>query len=277
MNLLSPRLKASPQACDSHIHIYDPAMPLAPTANGPGPAWATVATYRTVRKRLGTERVVVVQPTAYGTDNRCTLAAIAELGIANTRGVAVIDTSVSDVELRHLNDAGIRGARFQMLPGGALPWEMLEPVAARIATFGWHIQLQMDGRRLEEREALIARLPCSVVIDHIGKFLEPVTVNHPGFRCLLRLLDNDNVWLKLAAPYEVSKSGPPHYADVGVLATHAARTHPERMVWASNWPHVSVISPPDDAMLLDLLLEWAPDAAVRRRILTDNAATLYDF
>lgn len=277
MNPLRQRLKVPPHACDSHIHIYDPAMPLAPTANGPGPAWATVDAYRAVQKRLGLERAVVVQPTAYGTDNRCTVAAIAELGIGNTRGVAVIDTSISDRELQRLHVAGIRGARFQMLPGGALPWDMLEPVAARIAKFGWHIQLQLDGRRFEEREALIARLPCSVVIDHIGKFLEPVAINHPGFQCLLRLLDRGNVWLKLAAPYEVSKSGAPHYADVSVLAAHAARTHPERMVWASNWPHVAVSSLPDDAKLLDLLLEWAPDMAVRRRVLVDNAATLYDF
>ena len=220
---------------------------------------------------------MVVQPTAYGVDNRCTVQAIAELGIANTRGVAVVDTSLTDAELQRLHDAGIRGARFQMLPGGALPWEMLEPVATRIAKIGWHIQLQMDGRRLQERETLIARLPCPVVIDHIGKFLEPVVIDHPGFRCLLRLLDRGDVWLKLAAPYEVSKVGAPNYADVGALATHAARTHPERMIWASNWPHVAVSSLPDEATLLDLLLEWVPDAALRRRVLVDNAATLYEF
>ena len=273
----APRLKAPALACDSHIHIYDSTTPLAPTATARAPAWATVAAYRAVQKRIGTKRVIVVQPTAYGTDNRCTVAAIAELGQASTRGVAVIDTSVSAAELQRLNVIGIRGARFQMLPGGALPWEQMEPVAARIADLGWHIQMQMDGRILKDREALISRLPCTVVIDHVGKFLEPVPVSHPGFQSLLRLLDRGNVWLKLAAPYEVSKSGPPLYADVGALAKRAVETHPERMVWASNWPHVAAAVPEDDAMMLDLLLDWAPDTATRNRILVDNPSELYGF
>ena len=277
MTKADPLLKAPALSCDTHIHIYDSTTRTALTANGPGPAWATVAAYREVQKRLKTERVVVVQPTAYGTDNRCTVAAVAALGLASARGVVVIDTTVSDLELKRMHDAGIRGARFQMLPGGALPWEQMEPVAARIANYGWHIQMQMDGRRLGEREALLARLPCAVVIDHVGKFLEPVSVDHAGFQCLLRLLDRGNIWLKLAAPYEVSKSGPPLFGDVGALAKHAVQTHPERMVWASNWPHVAVTDLPDDAMMLDLLLDWVPDAAMHRRILVDNPAALYGF
>jgi len=252
-------------------------MPLAPTANGPGPAWADVAAYRAVQSQLGTSRAIVVQPTAYGTDNSCTLAAIAALGRDETRGIAVVDQGVSDAELARLTQAGIAGARFQMLPGGAIPWEALEPLAARIADFGWHVQLQMDGRLLAEREALLARLPGRLVIDHVGKFLEPVTVDHPGFRALLRLLDNGRTWLKLAAAYEVSKAGAPLYEDVGALAKAAVAAYPERMVWASNWPHVSVTALPDDAMLLDLLLDWAPNEATRRRILVDNPAELYRF
>ena len=274
----NPRLEAPALACDCHIHIYDKTTPRAPTATAAPLTWADVPAYRAVQKRLGTERCIVVQPTAYGTDNRCTLAAIAELGIDRTRGVAVIDSTLPEPDLRRLHEGGVRGARFQMLPGGALPWEEMEPVARRIAGLGWHIQMQMDGRLLPEREALIGRLPCTVVIDHVGKFLEPVTVTHPGFQCLLRLLDRGNVWMKLAAPYEVSRSGPPLYADVGALAKHAANRFPERMVWASNWPHVSTPdAPPDDAMLLDVLLDWVPDVVRRNRILVDNPARLYGF
>jgi D-galactarolactone isomerase len=136
--------------------------------------------------------------------------------------------------------------------------------------FGWHIQVQMDGRLLEEREALLLRLPCPVVIDHVGKFLEPVPADHPGFQSLLRLIGSGRCWLKLAGAYEVSKRGPPLYADVGALAIAAIRAAPERMIWASNWPHVGVAEPQDDAMLLDLLLEWAADEVTRRRILVDD-------
>lgn len=252
-------------------------MPTIPGALTPGPAWATAAAYDELRQRLGTTRCVVVQPTAYGTDNRCTVKAIADLGPDTARGVAVVDTAVSDAELRALTDAGIRGARFQMLPGGILPWDMLAPVARRIEPLGWHIQLQMDGRRLAEREAELRALPCPLVIDHVGKFLEPVTPGHEGFRALLRLLDGGRTWLKLSAPYEVSRAGPPDYVDVARLAKAAVAAAPDRLVWASNWPHVSVSWLPDDADLLDLLLDWVPDPGMRDRILVDNPARLYGF
>lgn len=272
-----PQLETPPGACDCHIHIYDPTMPVAPTATGPGPAWANVAAYRAVKRRLGLSRAVVVQPTAYGADNRCTLAAVAELGAEHARCVVVVGPDVSEAELQRLHEAGARGVRFHMLAGGALAWEALEPVAARIAALGWHVQVQLDGRRLAEFEDLLAGLPCPVVIDHVGKFLEPVTPEHVGFRALLRLLENGRTWLKLSAAYEVSRSGGPLYRDVGALAKAAVKAAPERMVWASNWPHVSVETAPDDAELLDLLLDWAPEEGTRRRILVGNPAALYGF
>jgi D-galactarolactone isomerase len=273
----TPALIAPRGTCDCSIHIYDPRMPLAPTAKIPGPAWASVATYRAVQRRLGLTRTVVVQPTAYGTDNTCATAAVAALGLADTRCVVVVEPTVSDAELERLAGAGARGVRFQMLPGGALPWEALEPIAARIAPLGWLIQLQMDGRLLAEREAQLHRLPTPLIIDHVGKFLEPVPLEHAGFRALLRLLGNGRTWLKLAGAYEVSRSGPPLYADIGRLAKVAIKAAPERMIWGSNWPHVSVQELPDDADQLDLLLDWAPDEAVRRRILLDNPQALFGF
>lgn len=252
-------------------------MPIAPTAMSPGPAWATLDAYRAVQRKLAINRCVIVQPTAYGLDNSVTERAIAALGLDRTRGVAVVDAAVTEKELTRLTEAGFCGARFQMLPGGALPWEMLEPVAAKIAPLGWSIHLQMDGRLLPEREELLKRLPGNLVIDHVGKFLEPVPVSHPGFQTLLRLLDRDRVWMKLTGAYEVSKLGPPLYPDVGALAKAAALHRPDRMVWATNWPHVSVKTPPDDAALLDLMLDWVPEEAVRNRILVDNPARLYGF
>jgi D-galactarolactone isomerase len=183
-----PRLKAPPGACDTHMHFYDPKYALAPTALGPPPA-GDVPTYRALQQRLGTQRTVVVQPTAYGLDNCCTLEGIAALGLAATRGIAVVDDQASNAHLRALTEGGIRGARFQMLPGGAIPWETLDSIAARVQDFGWHVQLQTDGRVFPEREGQIMRWPGRIVIDHVGKFLEPVAVDHPAFRCLLRFVD----------------------------------------------------------------------------------------
>jgi D-galactarolactone isomerase len=272
----SPRLEAPPRSCDTHLHFYDPRYPTAPTARNPPPV-ASVDDYRAVQRRLGLTRAVIVQPSAYGTDNRCTLAGMAALGKDIARGIAVVDTSVSDAGLERLRDAGIRGIRFLMLPGGALPWSMVDELASRVQHVGWHVQLQMDGRLLPEREQQILRWPGRIVIDHNGKFLEPVDTTHPGFRCLLRLLDTGRVWVKLSAPYETSKSGPPRYEDVGRIAKALVAAAPERMLWASNWPHPGFFGQPDDAALLDLLLDWAPDDATRRRILVDNPAEVYGF
>jgi D-galactarolactone isomerase len=279
MNYDRPKLSAPAGACDCHVHFYGPAdrYPLATTAPFPPPP-ASVADYRQVQKRLGLERVVVVQPSAYGTDNRCTMDAVTELGEA-ARAVVVVDQSASDREIEELSRDGARGIRFHMLRGGVLPWDILEEMAARVYAFGWHVQLQLDGRTLPERDATLRRLPGTLVIDHVGKYLEPVGPNHPAFRCLLGLVETGRVWVKLSAPYETSKVGPPLYDDVGALAKALIRAAPERMLWASNWPHPGQSGEryPDDVLLLDLLLDWAPDDATRDRILAENPAALYGF
>jgi D-galactarolactone isomerase len=272
----APTLIAPAGACDCAIHIYDPGFTPEGPANGRVLAWANVAAYQALQQRLGITRVVVVQPTAYGFDNRCTLAAIATLG-DQARGVAVIAPDITDAALEVLHQGGIRGARFQMLGNPMLTWEAVRPIAARVAKLGWHVQVQMDGCFLHEREDLLSRLPCPVVIDHIGKFLEPSPVEHPGFQALLRLLAGGRCWMKLSGAYEVSRSGPPHYDDVGALARAAILAAPERMLWGTNWPHVGVDTPQDDALQLDLLRHWAEDPATRHRMLVTNPAALYGF
>ncbi len=264
-----------PGACDCHVHVFEERWPLAPTALSTPPD-APVAEYRTVQQALGLSRVVVVQPTAYGLDNRCTLDALAQWGSA-ARGVAVVDANVDDADLQQLHDAGIRGARFQMLPGGALPWESLEPVAERIRPLGWHIDLQMDGARFPELEERLARLQVPLVVDHNGKFLRPPATDAPEVQALRRLLDGGRCWIKLSAPYETSRTGPPAYADVSALARCFARAHTERCLWASNWPHLNREPAPDNDALLALLYDWARDTAAAHRILVDNPQHLYGF
>jgi D-galactarolactone isomerase len=271
----APRLVAPANSCDTHMHFYDKKFPLAPTAVATPPDDGSVATYRTVQRRLGLTRTVVVQPTAYGFDNTCTLEGMAAIG--NARGVAVVDDQVADAGLHRLHEAGIRGLRLQMVPGGAIPWEMADAVVKRVQTVGWHTQLQMDGRLLPDREAQILAWPGRIVIDHVARFFVPVPVDHAAFRCLLRLVDTGRVYVKLSAPYEVSKLGPPRYDDVAVLAKALVRVAPERMMWASNWPHPGQKTPPDEANLLDLLLDWVPDDATRKRILVDTPAAVYGF
>ncbi|HSA82454.1 MAG TPA: amidohydrolase family protein [Geminicoccaceae bacterium] len=274
-----PRLRAPAGACDCHMHFYDTEerYPVAPTAAFLPPP-ATVADYREIQARLGLERVVVVQPSAYGTDNRCTMDAVTELGEA-ARAVVVVDRSADHGVLERLTKDGARGIRFHMFRGGVLPWEILEEMAARVHEYGWHVQLQCNGRELPEREAMLRRLPGTLVIDHIGRFQDPVAPDHPAFRTLLGLLESGRVWIKLSAPYESSRLGPPRYEDVGRLARALVKAAPERMLWATNWPHPGQTDPRvrDEVVALDLLLEWVPDEATRDRILVDNPAALYGF
>lgn len=269
------RLVAPPGACDCHMHIYDPRFRAAPSWPLALPD-APVAAYRQLQRDLGLTRSVVVQPNGYRFDNGCTEDALRQMG-ALARGVATVRPDVTAAELSRLTDLGFRGARCHMMQGGTLAWDDVGPIAARVRPFGWHVQVQLDGRELPRHESLLADLPGDVVIDHNGKFLEPVPVTHPAFAALHRLLRRGNFWVKLSAPYETSRTGPPRYDDVSVLARSLAAGHPDRCVWASNWPHPGTSPLPSNAVMLDLLLDWAPDAALRRRILVDNPARLYGF
>jgi D-galactarolactone isomerase len=263
-------------ACDTHMHFYDEKLPAAPGTFLPGNF--TVAQYRELQKRLGLERVIVVQPNAYGDDNTVTVNAMKQLG-KSAKGVAVVRPTVSDAELDRLTKAGICAVRIMTLHGGMLGFDVMDQVMARVHPFGWHANIQLDGRELPKYEAQIQRLPGKFVIDHTGKFLEPVAPDHAAFRSLLRLVDTGRCWVKLSAPYETSKTGAPKYEDVGRLAKILVKHAPERMLWASNWPHPSARkpAPPNDQDLLDLLADWAPDAKDQKRILADNPAELYGF
>jgi len=271
----TPALKAPAGACDCHMHIYEDRFALAPTATFK-PPHAPASEYRKVQAALGLQRMVVVQPTGYGFDNTCTLEAMAAFGPA-ARGIVVIRPDTGEAELQRLHALGARGVRYFMLPGGVLPWDTLDAMAARIRPLGWHINLQLDGRDLPLYEERLRRLPVDLVIDHNGKFLEPVAPEHEGFQVLLRLLDSGRCWVKLSAPYETSKTGAPSYGDVSVLARALVKANPDRCLWASNWPHPNIHPAPSSAAMLDLLAHWVDDGATRDRILADNPARLYGY
>jgi D-galactarolactone isomerase len=270
------KLKAPKGTTDTHMHFYDGASSAAPGT--PNPGRFTVPMYRELQQRLGLERVVVVQPNAYRDDNRVTLEAMKAIG-KNAKGVAVVKADVKDAELDRLTKGGILAVRIMTLHGGMLGFDVMDAVMARVHPFGWHANIQLDGRNLPQYEAQIKRLPGKFVIDHTGKFLEPVVPEHESFKSLQRLVDTGRCWVKLSAPYETSKTGAPKYEDVSRLARALVKQAPERMLWASNWPHPSVPKEqrPSDEDLLDLLLDWAPEEKVRHRILVDNPAQLYGY
>ncbi len=274
-----PKTKAPPNATDCHHHIYSSHFKVDPNSVL-RPGDASVADYRLLQKRIGTSRNVIVQPSTYGIYNDGLIEALGECG-PTARGVAVVNTSVTDDELKRLNAAGVRGVRFNLAtPGGATNMEMLEPVAKRVAALGWHIQFNMSADTALAARDVLNRLPCPIVFDHLAHIPEPAGISHPAFAVVVDLLQKGKAWLKLSGAYADTKIGPPTYADSTAVAQAYVKAAPERLVWGSDWPHPSEQGKPplpDDALLFDLLAEWAPDEKVRNRILVDNPAKLYGF
>ena len=273
-----PKLRAPANACDCHHHIYGSQYKVDPRSTL-RPGDATVEDYRQFQKRIGTSRNVVVQPSTYGTENAPTLDAVAAFG-PTARAVVVVDTSVSDADLKRMHEQGARGIRFNLAQAGATTPEMIEPLSKRINDLGWHIQINAPAKTIQEIMPILENVPTPIVFDHLAHIPQPDGVKHPLFGQVLALIDKGKTWVKLSGAYADTKVGPPTYADATTVAQTYAKRAPERCVWGSDWPHPGVRDPepkPDDAVLFDLLLAWAPDENVRHRILVENPAVLYDF
>ena len=272
-----PSLSAPAGACDCHMHIYDERFPPARLGSR-HQANARVEQYRELQARLGTTRNVVVTPASAVTDNRVTLDAIAQLG-ANARGVAVVHPEISTAELKSLAAGGIRGIRFSVFDPrtAATSIDMIEPLARRIADLNWHVQVHMRGDQIVDCAALFDRLPCMLVFDHMGRLPQPAGAAHPAFAIICRLMDRERAWVKLSGAYMDTLRGPPAYEDASAVARAYVAAAPGRVVWGSDWPHPTESEKPDDALLFDLLSDWAPDEALRRRILVDSPTALYGF
>lgn len=274
-----PRLKAPPNACDAHIHIFDTRFQASPHWKGQPVEDATVEAYRLFQKRIGTSRTVVVNPSTYGVDNRCTLEAVKRMG-GSARAVVVVDTDITDAELKSMAAIGATGVRVNFVSPqswGETTVERLETTAKRVAPLGWHVQIYATADQIVQLQPALMRLPTPLVIDHLGRLPPDVGVEHPAYPVIRTLLDKGRTWVKLSGAYLNTKSGPPDYPDATKMAQAYARAAPERVVWGSDWPHRGEKHLPDDANLLDLLLTWAPDDATRRRILVDNPQMLYGF
>jgi predicted TIM-barrel fold metal-dependent hydrolase len=263
------------------MHIYDPRFPESNQRPGLNPKNATVQDYRLIQKRIGTTRVVVVTPRNYATDNRVTVDALAQLG-ANARGVAVVHPTVTDAELKSLNDAGVRGIRFSLgdPKTAVVSFDMVEPLAKRVADLGWHVQFNLDGDQIAAHADLLTRLPSQLVFDHMGHPTLPAGVDHESFGIMRRLIDKGRTWVKLSGAYSNSTVGPPSYPEATKIAQAFVQGAPEHIVWGSDWPHPGEQNKPplpNDALLFDLLATWSPDEATRNRILVTNPEALYGF
>ncbi len=276
-NPRSPKFSVPTKACDCHAHIIGPPeqYPYVPERSFTAPT-ALLEDYQALHRALGIERAVIVQPSVHGTANQVTLDAIAGYG-ANARGIAVVDASVDDHELTRLHEGGMRGIRLNVLFGGGVGLQAMEPLAQRIAGMGWHIQLLLDARDLVELVPRLRKLPVPVVVDHMGHMNVGHGIDHPGFQALIELVRDGVCWAKLSGNYRISAEGPP-YKDVIAFARALIEAAPQHMVWGTDWPHPALYDlMPNDGDLLDAVDDYAPEADLKQAILVDNPARLYGF
>jgi predicted TIM-barrel fold metal-dependent hydrolase len=288
-----PNFAVPANACDCHVHVFGPVarFPYV-AARTYTPADASVEELAQLQSDLHLGRVVLVQPSVYGTDNSAHVDAAQRLG-ARARIVAVIDEAISDGELEALHRAGTRGIRVNLATAGIddpqRARQKLRAAAARVAGLGWHVQTYAKLSVIAALRDDMAALPVPLVIDHFGGAQGGLGPEQPGFDALLDLARSGKAYVKLSAPYR-SSSRRPDFADVAALAKALIAANPDRMVWGSDWPHpggssrakvsldeIEPFFPEDDGHTLNLLPTWAPDPAIRHKILVDNPALLYGY
>lgn len=262
-------------ATDCHAHFYDQRFPLAPGAPARLPD-SSVADYRRLQQRLGTSRNVVVQASVYGTDNACMLEALAAFG-RQARGVVMVPPDITDAELQRLHDKGVRGLRFMPQIAWLPNLEALASLAPRVAPMGWCVQIQASADTFLGIRHILDQVTAPIIFEHMASIPNPGGVNHPAFAYVAERLRTKRAWLRISGLNYITKVGAPSYGDAGELVKAFAGLAPDRLIWASAWPHFDQVARPDDAQLLDLLGEWVPDAAQRRHILVDGPAQLFGF
>ncbi|WPB55660.1 amidohydrolase family protein [Xylophilus sp. GOD-11R] len=265
-----------PGACDTHAHVIgDDAErhPLIEDRSYTAPP-AVESAYIAMLDNLGLQRGVLVQISTYGTDNRCMLETLRRHP-DRLRGISVVDQDCPQAELETLHAAGVRGVRINTLLRGGVGYGQVEKLAERIAPLGWHMQFLMHARDLPDLMPLMRRLPVPGVVDHMGDLRPQDDLHSAGLDALCILMRDHGWWAKLSGAYRMGLPAD-RLEDSTPLARRLIEAAPDRVLWGSDWPHVNLHQDmPDTAALLNLLARWAPDEALRRRILVDNPGRLY--
>ena len=279
-----PVVATPPKACDTHCHVFGPASQFPYAADRSyTPPDAPLSKYLAMLDTLGFERGALVQGSAHGRDNSAMLDAL-ERQPERLRGVAVADRDTAAVDFGTWDALGVRGLRFnhffrdgQLHYRGGVPLEAAKILAPVMRDLGWHLQLWIDVKDLADTIPILTSIGLPVVIDHMGRTDAQHGTSAPGFQTLLRLVGGGGCWVKLSGAHRVSRQAP-DYPDAHAFHEALVAANPDQLVWGSDWPHPRMEGEmPNAGHLLDLFNAWTPDDAIRRRILTDNPARLYDF
>jgi predicted TIM-barrel fold metal-dependent hydrolase len=278
-NTKVPAYQPPPGACDAHCHIFGPGAvyPYAPDRSYTPPD-APLARFRELQATLGLERAVLVNASCHGSDNRVILDAIGQ-SKGQYRGVANVHASITDAELKRLNEGGVRGIRFNFVEhlGGTPDLDDFDALVQRIAPLGWHVVLHFDAKDLVDFGDMLRDLPVPFVIDHMGRVPTKEGLDQRPFRILLETARMDNCWVKICGAERISSAGPP-FTDAVPFAQAVLAVAPDRTLWGTDWPHPNIRRHmPNDGDLVDLIPLYMPDAALRQAVLVDNPDRLYGF
>ncbi|MFI9387878.1 amidohydrolase family protein [Kutzneria sp. NPDC052558] len=269
-----PVFTMPPNSCDTHFHVFEPGYPHVADAQYPFPQ-ATLEQYRQATEVLGIDRVVLVQPTFYGNDNSLTLHVLRTLG-SRCRAVVRISDDTTDAELDSYHELGVRAIRLDLFArqswSDAELIDYIRRMADRTRPRGWHLQFYSPGTVVRNLLPFLADLEDTFVIDHMGYMKESDGLTEDDFGRLLDVLKQGSCWVKLSGPYRIAKDKP--LSTVGPLGRALVAARPDRLIWGSDWPHLS-FSQLDTGELLNLLADWAPSEQDRQSILVDGPERLF--
>ena len=271
-----PRFKLPPAATDAHCHVFGPGdrFPYAPGRRYT-PADAPKGMLRALHDHLGVQRAVIVQASCHGSDNAAMLDCIAS-DPKRYRGVAIVNDTFADADFDALDAGGVRGIRFNFVKhlGGAPNMDAFNCVIDRVKGRGWHVVLHLDAPDIAPLSGMIRKLPLPFVIDHMGRVPGKDGVDQPPLKALLELAKLENCWIKVCGAERISL---PPYAEAVPIAHAIVSAIPERVLWGTDFPHPNPTHEADEADLVDLVPQYATDAATQQRLLVDNPAKLYGF
>ena len=271
-----PQFRLPPGSCDAHCHVFGPGdrFPYAPNRRYT-PADAPKEMLRALHDHLGVERAVIVQASCHGTDNAAMLDCIAS-DPKRYRGVAIVDDGFTDRDYDALDKGGVRGVRFNFVKhlGGAPDMAVFNRVIDRIKGRGWHVVLHVDAPDIIPLSDMIRNLPLPFVIDHMGRVPSAAGVLQLPLRALIELSRRENCWIKVCGSERIS---PPPYTAGVAIARVLVEAAPERVLWGTDFPHPNATHEADEADLVDLVPQFAPEVLAQKRLLVDNPARLYGF
>jgi 2-pyrone-4,6-dicarboxylate lactonase len=269
-----PRFAIPADACDAHFHVFEPGYPHVPDPLYTFPD-GTLRQYLRMAGVLGIERMVIVQPTFYGTDNSLLINALRKAG-PQCRGVVRIEDATSDDELDRYHEAGVRAIRLDLFARASWPTgdiiSYVRQMAARGRPRGWHVQFYTPGTVVRDLLPFFSDFEDTFVIDHMGYMKESDGLTRADFDRLVGILAGGYCYIKLSGPYRIAKDKP--LSSVAPIGRALVAARPDRLIWGSDWPHLPD-GQRDTGEVLNLLADWAPDEADRHQILAEAPARLF--